>query len=121
SRVQSATAAFFLLPNLVLVLVFLLVPLVLSFVISFQKLGSLGSAQYLGINNYIDLLQDGVFWQTLWNTAVFTVFTVPVGMGIGLGIAYLLNSVMPGRAIYRSIIFLPLVISGAATGVMGAW
>lgn len=120
-RAQASTAAVFLLPNMVLVGLFLLFPLALAFVISFQKLDSLGGSQYLGINNYADLLRDSVFWQTLWNTGVFTLFTVPVGMALGLGIAVLLNSVLPGRTLYRSIIFLPLVISGVATGVLGAW
>ena len=55
------------------------------------------------------------------NTAIFTVFTVPVGMALGLGLAVLLNGVLPGRTLYRSIIFLPLVISGVATGVLGTW
>ena len=54
----GATGAMFLLPNLVLVAVFLLVPLVLAFVISFEKLESLGPGEYLGINNYPDLLRD---------------------------------------------------------------
>ena len=120
-RAQATTASLFLLPNLVLVGVFLLVPLVMSLVYSFQKLDPLGTPQFLGINNYTDLLHDSVFWETLWNTFIFTICTVPVGMGIGLGIAVLLNSVLPGRTLYRSIIFLPLVISGVATGVLGAW
>lgn len=120
-RTQASTAAFFLLPNLVLVAIFLLVPLALAFVISLQKLGSLGSAQFVGINNFTDLFQDSVFWESILNTTIFTVLTVPVGMVIGLGIASLLNSVLPGRAIYRSIIFLPLVVSGVATGVLGSW
>ena len=111
----------FLTLNMILVVVFLLLPLVFAFVISFQKKGSLGPAEYLGINNYLDLFHDPIFWETLWNTLLFTVCTVPVGMAIGLGIAYLLNGVLPGRTLYRSIIFLPLVISGAATGVLGAW
>ena len=121
ARAQASTAAVFLLPNMALVTLFLLIPLVLAFVISFQKLGALGSPQWLGLNNYIDLFHDSVFWETLLNTAIFTVFTVPTGMAIGLGIAMLLNSVLPGRALYRSIIFLPLVISGVATGVLGTW
>ncbi len=120
-RAQATTAGVFLLPNLVLVGLFLLVPLALAFVFSLQKLGSLGSAQWLGLNNYVDLFRDSVFWHTLLNTAVFTVFTVPVGMALGLGLAVLLNGVLPGRTLYRSIIFLPLVISGVATGVLGAW
>jgi multiple sugar transport system permease protein len=88
---------------------------------SLEKMGSLGSAQFLGFNNYLDLFRDSYFWQTLWNTLIFTVFTVPVGMALGLGLAVLLNGVLPGRVIYRSIIFIPLVISGVATGVLGAW
>ncbi|ALE04861.1 sugar ABC transporter permease (plasmid) [Arthrobacter sp. ERGS1:01] len=120
-RAQTLVAGAFLLPNLILIGLFLLLPLVMAFVISFQKLGSLGPSQWLGINNYIDLLSDPVFWQSLANTGVFTLFTVPVGMALGLGIAVLLNGVLPGRTLFRSIIFLPLVVSGVATGVLGAW
>jgi multiple sugar transport system permease protein len=109
------------LPNLVLALVFLLLPLVLAVVISFQRLGSLGTARWLGFNNYLALAQDPVFWETLRNTVVFTVFTVPVGMALGLAIAALLNGVLPLRTFWRAIIFLPLVISSVATGVLGAW
>src|ERR1700712_2737100 len=111
----------FLTPNLIFVGIFLLLPLVFAFVISFQKRESLGPAEFLGFNNYLDLFHDPIFWETLWNTLLFTVCTVPVGMALGLGIAYLLNGVLPGRTLYRSIIFLPLVISGVATGVLGAW
>jgi multiple sugar transport system permease protein len=120
-RMQALTGGVFLLPNLVLVGIFLLIPLIMSFYYSLQKLDSLGQQQFLGINNYIDLFQDSVFWQSILNTVVFTVFTVPVAMALGLGLAVLLNSVLPGRTLYRSIIFLPLVISGVATGVLGTW
>ncbi|MFT4083750.1 MAG: sugar ABC transporter permease [Nocardioides sp.] len=118
---QATTGAIFLLPNVVLVALFLLLPLVLAFIISTESLGSLGDAQFLGMNNYLDLMRDSVFWETVKNTAVFTLFTVPVGMAIGLGVAVLLNGVLPGRTVMRTIIFLPMVISGAATGVLGAW
>ncbi|WP_375487282.1 carbohydrate ABC transporter permease [uncultured Jatrophihabitans sp.] len=114
-------AGLFLLPNIVLVAVFLLTPLVMAFYYSFQKLGPLGTTQYLGINNYADLFQDSVFWRSMFNTAIFTIVTVPVGMAIGLGAAVLLNGLLPGRLLYRAIIFLPLVVSGIATGVLGAW
>ena len=120
-RASALAAVTFLGPNLVMVLVFLIVPLVWAFALSFQKLESLGPAQYAGINNYTDLFQDATFYRTLLNTVVFTVCTVPVGMAIGLGIAVLLNGVLPGRVLFRSIIFLPLVISGVSTGLLGAW
>ena len=115
------TTGGFLGPNLLLSGVFLVLPMVLAVVISFQKLDSLTPGVWLGINNYLDLFTDPVFWETMRNTAVFTIATVPVGMALGLGIAMLLNGVMPARTLWRSIIFLPLVISSVSTGLLGAW
>ena len=111
----------FLLPNLILSTLFLLVPLVLAVVISFQKVDSLTPAVWLGFNNYVDLIHDPLFWKSLRNTAVFTVATVPTGMLLGLGIAMLLNGVLPARTLWRSIIFLPFVLSSVSTGLLGAW
>ena len=118
-RARAASGALFMAPNLVLVTIFLILPLVLTVVYSLQKINPLGGSQWLGVNNYTDLFQDSIFWQSLQNTVVFTIVTVPLSMGLGLALATLLNGFMPGRAIYRSIIFLPLVISGVATGVIG--
>jgi len=109
------------LPNLLLCLVFLFYPLVLAFVISERHQETLGQPYDVGFDNYLTLLRDPVFWEALRNTAVFTLGTVPVGMALGLAVAVLLNGVLPGRTLYRSIIFLPLVISGVATGVLGSW
>ena len=81
ARSQSLPPAGFLLPNLVLISVFLLLPLVLAFVDQLREAGSLGPGEYLGINNYADLLRDRVFWETLKNTGVFTLFSIPVGDG----------------------------------------
>lgn len=120
-RATSIAAGSFLLPNVVMIAIFTILPLVLAFVISFQKLDSLGGSQWLGVQNYLTLLVDPVFWQSVANTGVFTLFTVPVGMALGLAIAVLLNGVLPGKTLFRSIIFLPLVVSGVATGVLGAW
>jgi multiple sugar transport system permease protein len=118
---SGATAAAFLVPNVVLIVVFTLLPLVYALVISFQDLDSLGGTSWAGLGNYTRLITDPVFWQSAGNTAVFTLCTVPVGMAAGLGIAVLLNGVLPGRTVFRTIIFLPLVVSGVATGVLGAW
>ena len=117
----SIAASGFLLPNVIMLGLFTLFPLVYAFVISFQSLDSLGWTTWAGLGNYVTMVTDPVFWQSMANTGVFTLFTVPVGMIIGLAIAVLLNAVLPGRTVFRSIIFLPLVVSGVATGVLGAW
>ncbi|MBE7187711.1 carbohydrate ABC transporter permease [Jatrophihabitans endophyticus] len=118
---QAWTGSAFMAPNIVLVTIFLLIPLVMSFLYSLQKLSTLGSGQWLGFNNYSDLFHDSIFWESVENTAIFTVITVPLGMAIGVGLAMLLNGVLPGRLVYRSLIFLPLAISGVATGVLGSF
>jgi multiple sugar transport system permease protein len=120
-RARRGSAAPFVLPNLLLCVVFLFYPLVLAFVISERHQETLGQPYDVHLDNYVTLLRDPVFWEALRNTAVFTLGTVPVGMALGLAVAVLLNGVLPGRTLYRSIIFLPLVISGVATGVLGSW
>lgn len=120
-RANSAAAGIFLFPNIAMIGVFTLLPLIFAFVISFQNLDSLGGWSWAGFGNYVKLVTDPVFWQSMTNTGIFTLFTVPVGMILGLGIAVLVNGVLPGRTLFRSIIFLPLVVSGVATGVLGAW
>jgi multiple sugar transport system permease protein len=105
----------------VLVVAFLLVPLGMAFWISTQRYESLGSPVAIGAANFLGLARDAVFWESLLNTVVFTVATVPTGMALGLGIATLLNSVLPARAFFRSVVFLPLVIAGVSVGMLGAW
>lgn len=115
------TAGSFLVPNLVLVAVFLLLPLAMAFFISMQHMESLGPAYFIGLKNFQALLRDPVFWAVLRNTTVFTLLTVPVEMVLGLACAALLNGVLPGKSVYRSVIFLPVVLSGVTTGLLGSW
>lgn len=109
----------FVSPNLLLLVLFLFVPLGWAFVLSFQKVGSFGSATWVGLANYHQLVTDPVFWRTLVNTGVFTVATVPTSVAIGLGMAVLLNRAMPARGLFRTVIVLPIVISGLVTSLIG--
>jgi multiple sugar transport system permease protein len=109
----------FISPNLLLLVLFLFVPLGWAFVLSFQEVGSFGSATWVGLANYRQLVTDPVFWRTLFNTAVFTVATVPTSVAIGLGMAVLLDKAMPARGLFRTVIVLPIVISGLVTSLIG--
>ena len=60
-----------------------------------------------------------MFWRSTVNTLLFTVIVTPVSMAIGLGIAVLLNSVLPARGVFRSIMIVPMAISGVATALIG--
>ncbi|KQO97139.1 sugar ABC transporter permease [Leifsonia sp. Leaf264] len=105
-------------PNLILMSVFLFIPIVWALVISFQDTRGFGTPEWVGLANYIKLVSDPVFWQSLGNTVVFTLLTVPIDMAAGLGLAVLLNSVLPARGVFRTSIVLPMVISGVASGMI---
>jgi multiple sugar transport system permease protein len=106
-------------PNLVLLGVFLLYPLVVAAVLSFSRYSGFGTPDWIGIGNYADLLSDAVFWQALINTTVFTIATLVLSLGLGLALAVLLNRALPGRAVFRTVIYAPIVVSGVASGLIG--
>ena len=116
----EARAAYLLLtPNLLLLGVFVFVPLVGAAVISLQRTDGFGSGTFAGLANYTRLASDGLFWRSLVNTTAFTVLVTPLSMALGLGAAVLLNSVLPARGVFRSVLVLPMAISGVATALLG--
>ncbi|WP_207769277.1 carbohydrate ABC transporter permease [Nocardioides currus] len=118
-RGSSVTAWVMLAPNLLLLGLFLLVPLVWAFVLSFQAKRSFGGGTWAGLDNYTRLLRDDVFWRALLNTAVFTAITVPVTVVAGLALALLLDKALPGRGVFRTIVYLPIVVSTLVTSLIG--
>ena len=118
--VRSTLAGYaFLAPSLVLLGLFVFLPLGWAFVISLKQTNGFGDGAFVGLANYGRLLTDPVFWRVTLNTALFTIIVVPVSMALGLGLAILMNSVLPVRALFRTIIVLPMVISGVATALIG--
>lgn len=105
-------------PNLILMAIFLLLPIVWAIVLSFQETQGFGTAHWVGWGNYITMVTDPVFWRSLVNTVVFTLVTVPIELVGGLTLALLLNSVLPARGVFRTALVVPMVISGVASGLI---
>lgn len=116
---DALTGYSFLLPNLALLGVFLFIPVAWAVAISFQKTNGFGEGAFVGLANYARLFSDPVFWRSAFNTALFTLIIVPLSMALGLGLAVLMNSVLPARRVFRTIIVMPMVISGVATALIG--
>ncbi|PPF79765.1 sugar ABC transporter permease [Subtercola sp. Z020] len=116
---ESLAGYAFLSPNLVLLGLFVIVPLISAVVISFQRTDGFGAGTFTGLDNYSRLATDPVFWQSTFNTALFTAIVTPASMLLGLGAAVLMNSVLPARGLFRSILILPMAISGVATALIG--
>lgn len=115
------TPYLFIAPNLVLFTVFIFVPLFYAFYISFHEWSLIDTPGFVGAGNYRRLLGDRQFWQSLKNTVVYSLATVPTSLALGLALAIGLNRELAARTLLRSIYFLPVVISSVATAVIAAW
>lgn len=117
-RGESLAAYGFLTPTFVLLGTFILAPMAGALIISFQRTNGFGAGTFIGIENYTRLLSDSLFWRSTLNTALFTLIVTPLSMALGLGAAVLLNSVLPARGVFRSILIVPMAVSGIATALI---
>ncbi|MEU1875884.1 sugar ABC transporter permease [Streptosporangium sp. NPDC020072] len=120
ARVRSRDgwwAAFFLAPQVVGLLVFLVLPLGFAVVLAFMKWDGLGEKSWVGFDNFAAQLSDPAFGTAVWNTVELAFLTVPFGLGLALLIAVALNHVR-GKTLYRVVYFMPVVTSSVAVAVM---
>lgn len=111
-------AAAFLVPNLVLLAVFTYRPLLDNIRLSFTSWNiSSPTAEFIGVDNYVEWFTSEDSRQVLWNTLVFTGSAVVGTMILGLALALLLDQKLFGRNAVRSLVFAPFVLAGAAVGV----
>ena len=97
-------------------------PIVASFFLAFTDYSIFRSPAWVGLQNFRDLfVRDPLIYKALWNTLFFTVFAVPLGSLGAMGVAILLNQEVRGRAIWRTVFYLPTVVSGVAMGVLWRW
>jgi len=115
------TGFLYLTPALIILLVFRIIPILFSVRISFYDWGMAGARQFLGLANYLHVLQDPVFWQSLLNTFWYAVFTVPIMIALSLFLAILLNQKIKALGIYRTIYYLPVVTSIVAVSIVWKW
>ncbi|MBO0995191.1 carbohydrate ABC transporter permease [Bacillus sp. SD088] len=111
---------FFLTPQLIGLLAFSVVPLVFAFVLSFTDWDGFGTKNFVGFSNFISQFQNRVFWKAIWNTALYTILYVPIGIAISLLLAITLNNIK-GKELYRVFFFMPVVTSSVSIGVIWMW
>ncbi len=103
----------FVLPSLLFVLVFILLPIFESFRLSLYRLiltlPWLGK-KFVGLENYQDLLTDPIAWKSFFTTFVFVAVTTPLEVLLGLGMALVLNESFRGRGLLRAMVLVPWAI-----------
>jgi multiple sugar transport system permease protein len=118
-RGDERAALLFLLPWLVGLVAFLILPLIWGIWISLTDEQIVKVGAFVGLENYREILTDDpLFIQSLGVTLRWIVLTTPLFMVCGLGLALLLNQRLPGMFVFRTILFVPSVLSGVAVAVL---
>lgn len=118
-RNTGLTVILFLSPWLFSLIVFWYGPICYTAVLGFMKYRLIGGGHFNGIENYINIFSDKLFWIGLRNTFVFVLMYVPLNMAMGLFTAYLLNMDIKAKGLWRSIIYLPAIVPVVAVLVLG--
>ncbi|TCR66429.1 sugar ABC transporter permease [Bosea sp. BK604] len=109
---RTISHALFVAPYFVVFILLIVVPLFLGAWLSLQDYDMLGGyGGFVGLKNFEDLFRDRIFVQTIWNTILFVVLTVPSFIVVGLFLALALNNAWRSSVILRSVFFGSLVLS----------
>ncbi|WP_405628222.1 carbohydrate ABC transporter permease [Streptomyces sp. NBC_01174] len=96
-------------------------PVVVSVALAFTKYDVLTAPEFVGLDNFRDMLDDAVFRKSIVNTLLYTFFTVPFGMALGLLVALALHTGLKARGIFRTAVFLPQVTATVAIALVWLW
>ena len=111
----------FILPALVGTLIFIIIPVICSFGLSFAKWDLLNPIQFVGLANYKEIFSETLFYKILLNTVVFALATSVLGVIIPLVLACILNSKVRGSEFYKTAYFLPFITPMIVIGVVWEW
>ena len=111
----------FILPALVGTLIFIIIPVICSFGLSFAKWDLLNPIQFVGLANYREIFSEALFYKILLNTIVFALATSVLGVIIPLVLACILNSKVRGAEFYKTAYFLPFITPMIVIGVVWEW
>jgi len=108
----------FVSPWLIGYILFILFPVVYSFILSFCKYNLPFAMRFIGLSNYKEIIRDPFFKLSLYNTLYYTLFSVPLGIATSIAIAIILNMRVRGVSVFRTIYYMPAVISGVAVSLL---
>ena len=122
-RRETISAYLFLLPSLVFFIGFVVIPMIMCVVFSFQEMGLDSSAtKFVGFANYTKMAQDPIFWKGFLNTVIIVVVAVPAVTAFSLWVSsaiYQMKAVT--RSFFRCVFYLPVVTGTVAVTVVWKW
>jgi multiple sugar transport system permease protein len=120
-RHEARSAYALLLPSLIGVIGFLLLPVLIVVALSFMRWNLISAPEWIGLENYAYILTSGRFGNSLWVTALFVLLAIPTSIVIGLLLAIAINRGLPGTSWLRVLYVLPWVCAPLALGVVWKW
>jgi multiple sugar transport system permease protein len=121
-RSQAISGILMASPWILGLIVFSVGPILASVAYSFSRYTILQPATYVGFANYERLLtHDPLFWTSISNTMYFALLGVPISVAFALGLALLLNQQVRGCDAFRTIFFIPSIVSGVAVSILWLW
>lgn len=119
---QQNEGYLFLLPSLIGFSIFVVIPIIGAFVLSFFKWNLIGDPEFVAVANYQELIfKDAVFRKVLGNTLFYAATIVPLQLILGLVMAVALNQGIRGLELYRLIYFMPVVTNIVAVAIVFQW
>jgi len=121
SRRRVSPGFLYILPSLLFVVVFFLIPLAMVVWMSLHDWPLLGEPTFSGVDNYASLLADSTFWDSLWFTTKYTILVTPAIFICAYILAQLVNSKMRWVGLFRTIYFLPVIIGLGTSSLLWVW
>ncbi len=104
-------------PNMIIFLIFIIYPAIMGFSLSLTKWDGIGVKKFIALNNYVNLLKNEIFWETLGRTTLYTVVTVPLIMIVSLFLANLMIKEIRAKGFFRAVFYWPTMISFIIVGL----
>lgn len=121
NRQEHINFYFFISPWLIGFILFTGGPIIASLYFSLTNYTVVSSPTFIGLDNYKNLFKDPLFYKSLYNTAYYALFFIPLGILIAFSLAILLNQKVRGLAVYRTIYYLPSIVPAVANAILWIW
>ena len=118
---KSIWGYLFILPSMVIILLFKLIPLIVGFVLSFTDWNLLSSPEFIGFQNYIRLFADPTAGKVFGNTFYYAFLSVPLNLAFSLLLAMALNQKIKGLSFFRTAYYIPVVAASVAVSAVWVW
>lgn len=112
----------FLLPAIIILLVFFFIPFFQTVILSFQNYSNdIYNASFAGLQNYVEIIHNPIFYKVMWNTLLYLVVAVPILVIFPLFLAILINQKIKGITLYKILIYLPVIVSIVVAAIAFKW